>query len=345
MSKRQKTKNGQGRKPKAANKTKSKANKGKKLKRLLPPIMKPPTSPLGKCLEDFIKASANPFQSRPACLPHSPALDSAKRKYSAKGTVIVGQEGFGYVVATTQLANNATTGFGFTRGWYASSLLYNGSTLPNNMSSGAIDGTGEQSGCYNTGMNTSALTLGQKEGRPVALGIRVRYLGTETARGGRLVCFEHPNHANIDGYGISNCFQYEFVESVPNERKWTVALWQHKVPSELAYSSHLYPVPNLAIFIDGAVGDKYEFEIFYHAETITRDSDPNAGTGKESPTYVDDGLFSVITGMMARTLTTTQDAFSYLTQSELSTYAAQLLRVAYKSTQIYTGGRQLLLLQ
>jgi hypothetical protein len=332
-----KKKNGKTRKAKKA-KAAAKPRK-MKIENLLPPVMRVSTTPLGRCLKDYIQAAANPFSAPPACLPHSPSRDSTKRRMFYKGTAVVGSGGFGYVVATTQLARDATNGTGYTRAWYASTAAYPDVYLPPGMATGIIDVPGGASGVLNTPYTATSLTNGEAEGRTVALGVRVRYLGSEQDRNGRLVAFEHPSHLAVDNYTIGDCLQYGFSESVPNNRQWVVALWQHKKQDELEYGPKITPVPSLAILIDGTPGDKYEFEVFHHAETVNK---TGVNNGIETLTPVDDGLFSAINQLMAQTLTSAQDAFSTLTTKELSSYASEILKVAYTGSQIYTGGRHLM---
>lgn len=323
----------------ARNKPKAVRSKGRPLAKaktdrvakLLPSGTKSITSPLEKCLIDYVKAQANPFTAQPACVPHTPLRLSSKEKYIAKGTFTCGTNGFGYIVANTQLANNNVGGLaaGQYRGWYASEAGYTPTSITNIDTQ--LDGVGQTSGNYNSPYLYSQLVSNQFEARVVALGVRARYMGTEQGRNGRLVCFETPSHDDLSGASISGALSFKGTESVPVTKKWTAAVWHPMDDDDLSYKSLHYERPELAIMVDGVAGDKYEFEIAFLVEAVAGLS-PKAN---ETPTFGDDGTFAAIQSLLMQTSTTVQDTLCQLTLGEVTVYSYQLLKLAYEATKLY----------
>jgi hypothetical protein len=187
------------------------------------------------------------------------------------------------------------------------------------------------SGNYNSPYIVTELLNGDYEARVVALGVRARYMGTEQGRNGRLVCFETPSHDFFNGIDIPGALAFKGVQSVPVTKEWTAAIWHHVDDHSLDYGSLATELPELAIMVDGTVGDKYEFEIAFLVE-VAAGMKPLAN---ESTSFGDDGTFTAVQALLMQTSTTVQDALCQLTLGEVTAYSYQLLKLAYEGTKLY----------
>jgi len=114
--------------------------------------------------------------------------------------------------------------------------------------------------------------------RMVSAGLRVRYTGTEMARGGTLVGLNRPN---LSGERFADLMKYPFVHSVPVEKKWTTVLWAPRNPDDMAYQG-IYVEPSIDApqvlndqyfelgicgnVADATAGGTFEFECFANFE-------------------------------------------------------------------------------
>jgi len=71
------------------------------------------------------------------------------------------------------------------------------------------------------------------EYRLVGAGLRVRYAGTELARGGIIHAIEEPNHHTLSGLGVADISQYDSYFREPVTRDWTSLVYTPVNSAEL----------------------------------------------------------------------------------------------------------------
>jgi hypothetical protein len=241
---------------------------------------------LMNCLAQYGESLINPFDAPPGCLPHSPAMPSGKYKSFARGTMVVGTQGVGFVAASTAMDQDNTFG-------WVSGSLFAGTTLDI-----ALPGVGFFKS--NSPFTMASFGADLIQGRNVSLGIRIRYSDREVDRGGVIVPFEDPNHRNLTfggtPIGVTDALAYETTRSLPNgeARKWYVQTWTPRLIGEYGYRDNPDGPTNLVIFVSGAKpGATFEFEIFSNYEVVGR-AVPNP-----TPSEADDGLTSRVTGFVS----------------------------------------------
>jgi len=204
--------------------------------------------------EDWVKAVENPFDCiEPPFIPTYPARASRKVKTFARGTMSTSATtGFGALVVTPTAA--AATDCGI----YTNNL-YTGTTIPALTGTGAIAFQANcdySAGSFNANTGVSA--------RLVAMGIRIRYSGTNLNKGGTCYALEHPNHGDLGGLNIAQLMAYESCARVPvTENKWTNLVYHFLDASDFNYlatgfgstvNSHAIcvqaPVPTTSISFD-----------------------------------------------------------------------------------------------
>jgi len=241
----------------------------------------------------------------------------------------VGTSKFGFIACGGQFANDATTGD--YRAAYWSTAAYTGSTIA--APSGA-DTANTVSGNPNSPYGVAGLSVQGVEYRQVALGLRVRYMGKELDRAGRLVAFEHPEHHGLNGYTMSQLLSYPETESVGNDadRPWICQTYQPKRAAEFSYRDYTgsgQDNPYLAIAINGNAGDEWEFEVYSLVETVG----PNVTNPTES--FADDGMASRISTLVGHYATSSLDVISGLTLGQLDQLGRTILRTAQGATSLY----------
>jgi hypothetical protein len=247
-----------------------------------------------------------------------------------KGTLAVGTNGFGYVACGGQFANDAASPGNY-RAAYWSTEAFTGVQI---YTPSGADVAGTASGNLNSPYPVSGLTVQGVEYRQVALGVRVRYMGKELDRAGRLVAFEHPEHHGLNDYTMSQILAYPETESVGNDadRPWICQTAQPKRAAEFSYrdySSSGQDNPYLAVVIDGNAGDKWEFEVYSLVETVG----PNVTNPTES--YADDGMASRISTLVGHYATSSLDVISSMSLGQLDQLGRTILRTAQGATSLF----------
>jgi len=261
---------------------------------------------LSVCAAKYAIAIADPWDKNAmgACVPSFPSRPSMKTHGYLRGTVTIGGTtglpGYGWILVSPALANNAPCIFYTTTG-------YSGS--PNMVTqTGGTQTAGTVSvSCANLPFNGSSLTTNSNndrtfvQGRIVASSISVRYTGTELNRGGSVYCYCNSDHSNLGQLSVDNLGIYaetEISSPASNRNKCSVTCFATN-DAELAYGysaqiddgqhnqlNAIYPFSRLgfigsqqgvnvnyggapmAIGLQGIAGTTYFFEYIIHAEYI-----------------------------------------------------------------------------
>jgi len=226
---------------------------------------------LSDCARLYAQALIDPFVPlpKPACIPDLLEVPSKKVFLLQRGTFQTGTTGnIGYVVASSlgQVTNSGTSY------WYSDST-YASTSLPAT-SAATGNNLGE--------MLQAPYSVGQLAGfqsRTVAMGVRIRYLGTELNRGGRIIPFLVNTTQTMQGASIAAILGRNENRSSPNTRnKWHCVTYYPSQATDFNYTSNSGAITNstnmdIGIIADGCVaGSAFEYEIGAHIEYVSAGS-------------------------------------------------------------------------
>lgn len=250
----------------------------KRVKKASTALANQPVLKVAECTAHYLKTLLDPFDSPAgACLPADMfPLPSQKLKTFLRGTCVLGTTGFGYingalVLSSDTIACSATT---------VTSVMASNTTLSTvtnlaNFSYAQLPWTAA---------NVAANLV---QGRGVALGLRVRYSGTESARNGTATFFEDPDHISTGGLTYDTVRQRVNAYSCrpSGDGSWDTVLYSGPVtPNEVEFRNSDYLSVNGATVlcvIKGIAGDTYDFELFQHIEAI------GVNTSGKTPSHSD----------------------------------------------------------
>lgn len=238
---------------------------------------------LSPCSQLYLRAVADPFgvEGGKACVPDLIDKPSFKCLQVARGTFAAGTGGIGFIIAT---AHQPTSG-GVV---WASDSTFSGTTIPNTT---AFAGTIVTNN-FNSNFVPTQFGIGLLDYRPVGAGLRIRYLGTELNRSGRVIPFRTygqfpPTH--LGGASAANFLVRPEVPSMAVDREWVTTTWIPMGMTDFNYNTLLGTVPvagtpgnstDLAFWVDGtAPGNAFEWELYTHFEIASED-------GEISPTGI-----------------------------------------------------------
>lgn len=289
------------------------------------PAYKDVKSPAAEQMERYIAAAINPFDAPVGCMPKSPGIHSSKHKVWAKATMVANDQGFCYAIGRTSFVNNqGATNSDFYPLTY-STLPY-GQTVTNQDSTvQGVSGVEVNSLFVNTDFGSLSL-----HGRIISRGLRIRYIGTELNRGGRILAFSHPQGESLNGLSFDDVLQYPTAKTVPVSRSWQSICYHPVDETETDYAtSHTGPrnAPNMACMVSGtSSGNSFEVEYYIHFEVIG----PTLGTAV-STSIADDSTFSKVQATLLHLDTTYYDKATHFVGQTLRTASEKLLLQALKS--------------
>jgi hypothetical protein len=223
-----------------------------------------PDKELDACLVKYSIALINPFDetAKGACLPSFPAFPSQKMRTFIRTTTKIGILGQGFVIARGSASNNASA-------MALTNVAYDGDVG----SSFASTGTGIIVATSNSNYSTTDFGTDGLQQRLVAMGVRVRYTGTELNRSGRISMCENPNHQAWVGQTFPEFRLYDNSTSDDFDRNWHMCTYQPINATEFSYGNSNYPEFSgqshfLAILYSGRDGEDVEIELVQHHELI-----------------------------------------------------------------------------
>jgi hypothetical protein len=146
-----------------------------------------------------------------------------------------GTGSFGYVAACPTPNSDGTC-------MYITGATYAGVSTTSLATSGtgitAVSPNSEYTASQFTAPSTTGAATGQVSARVVGWGIRIRYKGTESNRGGTITAFEHPEHCSVIGETLASILSFENAErhDVPEDGSWVSICYVPKFPWEYEYS-------------------------------------------------------------------------------------------------------------
>lgn len=225
-------------------------------------------------VEQYIKTVLSPFveDAGGATVPMSPSYPSEKQVATVKGTFSGAAAGYAAITIdpAAMVANNVTCG-------YASLSTYATDAFPGAVGSGA---TACAALVSNSALSSASIGATQNQVRIVACGLRVRYIGTEMHRGGRVVGMIEPEHSSVVGYTMSDALAYSAVHSGPASFDWTEVVWTPINNTEVTYVTTTSSALSMGFLISnvGLTGilPLYEYEAYCHYEFVGPDASPTS---------------------------------------------------------------------
>jgi len=213
-----------------------------------------------------LKALVDPFgHTDPVCVPDLYDLPSAKYKTLARGTFQTGQTGFGFIQTAIfgLLSNN---GYGI----FTSNLNFNSDSTSNDLNHiGVVAYYNSQAPYPIASFGITELLV---QGRIVALGLRVRYIGTNLNLGGRMAMFRPIGSTTTAGVNMGEALANRTTVSVPVTRQWRSVSWLPTRSTDYDYRGPLNSgedyLPRIACLVESEPGNLFEFEVVMCAEYV-----------------------------------------------------------------------------
>jgi len=210
----------------------------------------------------YLKALTNPFGgfASPPCIPDTVSMPSYKVRAQARGQFFIGTQGIGFVDLRPFVPYNDQVVA------QATPILY-----PNAF---YIATTGDPSlfTIFNDSPYATTTPGLFREYRLVGAGVRIRYIGTELNRSGRVILYRQPGKTAIpSGTNGTTFLSNRSAATAPSTRNEEAVTYIPASPSDLFYVSGAvaFQQPTILIYIDGAVpGTSYEFELVQYFEFI-----------------------------------------------------------------------------
>jgi hypothetical protein len=248
---------------------------------------------LPHCSIDYGNALANPFDTPGGvCIPYGDfPFRSQKNKTFIRSRFALGTTGFGYVSILPTIVNDVAT----VKVTQATSV--GGSSTLLGSYTNLVDH-------FNTQLPYTAanITGNQLQGRIVACGHRIKYVGALANRNGTVVGMEEPDHRNIPSiysFDTLSTNPYSIMERIgPDEWDMTVCYSGPSDPAHFEYLNSTTPLNSaqfMVIAVSGTAGDVYEFEYYQHTEYIGQ-----LAVAKTA-SHVDKNIGAVLEGVKAQT--------------------------------------------
>ncbi len=174
---------------------------------------------------------------------------------------------------------------------YYSDAAYTGTTIDGTAGVGKTAITNSRNAYAATDFGTNLV-----QGRTVGVGLRVRYIGKEVDRGGKLLTVRHPQNTSLSGMNMSAILtDFSEVEPVPVTRQWSTVTYRPVSQNQITYWTSAAPsfqALSLAAIVDGAVtGASFEWEAVSYYE-FTGD------VGNKTPTHSDPQAMGVVRNLL-----------------------------------------------
>lgn len=148
-----------------------------------------------RCVREYAQAVVDPFNTPPTCLPHEPAIPSARRTYRLRGTFSVGASGYGFVMLKPNIANDGAA-------VHASGASWTGTTFNTNE-------TYVSPASFPSLVTSSDYTNKLVQTRVVTMGLRCSYMGTKLQQGGMIYGLVEPEHGSLIGKSGVDILSYD----------------------------------------------------------------------------------------------------------------------------------------
>jgi len=256
----------------AVNKKKNRKRKARKTLKDLG--MKKGTFFMSQCARDYGYCLVDPFgyekyaEGRLPCIPD--VLDFPSRKFysRARGVMTTSSTGFGFLSATpftvTPVTDQAN---GFPQYAFTNDAAQAVSaTCTNNLIQTGF-GFGFLTACP-SGFPTNGTQGHNFAFRCVALGIRVRYIGTELQRGGQIIPIVG---RSLQGSTYNQILADPLTSPTPVDRKWHGCFYRPTDSTDTNYRTSINGIgqdTRIALCLSSTPGNNFEFEVTSYFECI-----------------------------------------------------------------------------
>jgi len=213
---------------------------------------------MSQCAMDYALALSNPWSpdlSKAPCVPDAICLPSYKFGPIVKGTFEIGNDSVGYV---------GICSYGMIQNDKACGLKTN-SSFTNTVYDQNINGSSVLALYSNSPYSNADFGTGSKQYRVVGCGLKVRYVGSNFNKSGRMLFLREPNNGNIQNALTDEQINaYRETVTVKTDNKWHCVTYTPATSTDLGYiKPDLFPVIfqyiNLLCFCTGKPGEIYEF--------------------------------------------------------------------------------------
>lgn len=250
---------------------------------------------LSVCADTYASVLTNPFKLVPnACIPDQNDLPSLKVHTRKRGIFSAGTTGVAFVMLSPKCAARDDVMGTYSNGNYAG-IAFSADTAV----TGVVPFSNSQ-----LPYDSAAFTNLTVQGRLVGCGLRVRYIGAELYRAGRLMLVRVPTSNNLSGEDPTTFLGADTLRTFPVTKTWQTVAYIPSANADYDYSSTRFFVPTLGtntsmgVFVDGTnvvAGNtaSFEFEIIQHHEFIPMVTGGGAVLGL-TPTHSDTPGLSAI---------------------------------------------------
>lgn len=237
---------------------------------------------LSDCSAQYADCLADPFESPAgACIPIIPAFPSRKAVFFVRGSMSTGTAGVGFVAAGLTAASDVPV-------VCSTGTAYAGTTI-------VTSGAGVVAASPNSDYTSASFSSQALQWRPVGCGIRIRYTGTELARGGTVYALEQPDHLSLATLNASDLLKYDACHRFPVDRQWTEVCYAPISMTEVEYTNSAAllsgdPILGLLVAAPSTTSITFDYEYYIHVELVGR-----AARGK-TPSHSDETGFGTVLG-------------------------------------------------
>jgi len=254
-----------------------------------------PSIVLSPCALAYAKAKLNPFDisgNGAVCIPDSDDVASMKFSTVVRGEFSVGTTGnIGFVWYSPNSFGNAGAMGEYSQATYA---LGN---LPT--AAGAVNTAIFQNVNYPWTIANNPLV------RVAASALRVRYVGTELNRGGKIILVQTPGSVSaLPGLTLTQITARSDTRVFPCTREWRTMTYLPSYAAATSYDPNGLPGTTaanmkLAILATGTAGNPFEFEVVTYYEAVPYNFGVVGGTSKSHSDPVGYGLVKDYLGSLA----------------------------------------------
>lgn len=281
------------RKP-VSSKAKASVKRSKKGTRRVPGA---PVVSLSRCATSYFRAMMNPYQpiAELPCVPDVLTLPSCKTRGVGRGTMHIGTAGMGFVAFSPYagLTNDSPS-------MWHSEKTYAGTSIETS-ATGVSYLT-----MYQSPFTTASFGPGvsQKQARPVAAGLRIRYTGSLLNRGGRSITVHNSRAHSVVGLTSGSALGNRWNTSETIKNDWHHVAWIPLDDGEYQYNSASFASspPRIAMIVESLAGNSFEFEVVIYSEVVSGEGIQNA-----TPSHSDLTGMSAIRNILDQWVPSSQD--------------------------------------